>query len=500
MDRFILHSLKLQNHTVFSDIVLEFYDKEDKPKLPYTTLIIGTNGTGKSNLLRIVISLFAELNHLKTTNSRTTRISGKFEIIYSVGNNKYRFANHDFGSKDNKSKAIITCNGENIPFKKIQLPSNIIALSNTITDKFFVDISDYKEYYYLGVKTNNNTARTSTFVIRTINLLYETITEKDVYNHIGEALNFLGYEKRIVITYYPRYKHHFFKGNLTEEMFHDFFKSFWKYTKRDKDTPPWSVNLYKKILKEEPNKIGKLTKLCNKITEHLEYETSRTKYFDVDIYNGFLSVEEIRLLPLLHSLDIVSYPYLGFYKKDQYFSLEQSSSGEYHFISGFIGLLASLKPNSLIVIDEPENSLHPNWQMKYINFLKNIFKEYVGTHFLIASHSHFMVSDLEPQSSTILALEREEGITKGKLIPANTYGWSAEEILVNIFKVSSSRNYYLTQKLEKIFYLISQDPDNEGYESLKNEVRELKEIDFSGLTKEDPLKDIVEIIFNKVKV
>ncbi|WP_375181881.1 hypothetical protein [Chryseobacterium sp.] len=151
MDRFILHSLKLQNHTVFSDILLEFYDKEDKPKLPYTTLIIGTNGTGKSNLLRIVISLFAELNHLKTTNSRTTRISGKFEIIYSVGNNKYRFANHDFGNKDNKTKAIITCNGENIPFKKIQLPSNIIALSNTITDKFFVDISDYKEYYYLGV-------------------------------------------------------------------------------------------------------------------------------------------------------------------------------------------------------------------------------------------------------------------------------------------------------------------------------------------------------------
>ncbi len=500
MERFILHSLKLQDHPIFKDLSLDFYDKNDKPNLPYTSLIIGANGTGKSNLLRVVILLFSELNHLKTSKSRIGRVAGKFEMVFSLGKDKYNFSNHNFSDEKEKSKTTITRNGIDISFKEILLPSNIIALSNTITDKFPVELSDYSDYQYLGVKTNSNTARTTTFVNRTIGLLYNTILEKDVHHRIGEALEFLGYEKKLLITYYPRYKHHFFKGNLTVELFEDFFNSFWKYTRRSQDSPPWSINKFKSLKKSSPEKIIELTALCNKITENLEYESSRTKYFDVDLWNSFLSVEEIRLLPLLHSLDIVSFPTIGFYKKENYFSLENSSSGEYHFISGFIGLLACLKENSLVIIDEPENSLHPNWQMKYINFLKNIFKEYIGTHFLIASHSHFMVSDLESQSSTIVALERENGLTNGKLIPANTYGWSAEEILVKIFKVSSSRNHYLTEKLEHIFYIISQDPNQASYNELKKEVKELKEIDFSGLNEEDPLKKIVDVIFEKVNV
>lgn len=497
MGRFILHSLKLQDHPIFKDLSLDFYDKDDKPNLPYTSLIIGANGTGKSNLLRIIILLFSELNHLKIRKSRLGRVAGKFELIYSVGKDKFNFSNHNFSDQNEKTKTTITSNGTEIPFKEALLPSNIIALSNTITDKFPVELSDYSDYQYLGVKTNNNTARTTTFVNRTIMLLYDTIIEKDVHDRIGEALMFLGYEKKLVITYYPRYKHHFFKGNLTVERFEDFFNSFWNYTRRSQDSPPWSLSKFKTLKKSAPQKIGELTALCNKITKKLEYESSRTQYFDVDLWENFFSVEEIRLLPLLHSLDIVSFPTIGFYKKENYFSLESSSSGEYHFISGFIGLLASLKENSLVIIDEPENSLHPNWQMKYINFLKNIFEDSVGTHFLIASHSHFMVSDLEPQSSTIVGLERENGVTKGQLILANTYGWSAEEILLNIFKVSSSRNYYLTEKLEHIFHIISQDPDKKRYEELMQEVKELKEIDFSGLSDADPLKDVVNTLFKK---
>ena len=43
------------------------------------------------------------------------------------------------------------------------------------------------------------------------------------------------------------------------------------------------------------------------------------------------------------------------------YSIAESSSGEFHLFSSFVGFMASIKLYSLILIDEPEISLHPNW-------------------------------------------------------------------------------------------------------------------------------------------
>jgi predicted ATP-dependent endonuclease of OLD family len=496
---FKINRLRIKDHFIFNDIDVNFIDKNDKPKQLYTSIIIGPNGTGKSNLLKLIIQLFAELNYLRTTNKRTPRQLGKFQLEFTIDGDKFNFYNYDFDNVSDElssNKVFLKKNNQYIEFIKAVLPNQFIALSNTITDKFPVEIHELENYTYLGVKMNSNTARTTTFINKTIDLLFEKVHDKSILANLEEALSFLGYNKNLVLTYYPRYKHVFFNNQLTNEKFEDFFNSFWKYTRRDKDSPPWSVNFFKKLIREKPGIVEKLVLLCRKITLNLEYESSRTKYFSFDIFNNILDSDELKLLKILHSLDIISYPSISFYKKESYFSLENTSSGEYHFISGFIGLLAKLTENSLVLIDEPENSLHPNWQMKYITFLKTIFNENSSSHVLIASHSHFMVSDLEPQSSSIVALRKDNEL-KAALIPSNTYGWSAEEILLNIFKVSSTRNYYLTEKLESIFELISKVPNKEIVFELRQKISELKEIDFSGLSEADPLKEVVETLFKK---
>jgi predicted ATP-binding protein involved in virulence len=187
---------------------------------------------------------------------------------------------------------------------------------------------------------------------------------------------------------------------------------------------------------------------------------------------------------------------LSFKKQGKEFKIEDSSSGEYHFISGFIGLLAKIQENTLILIDEPENSLHPNWQMKYISFLKSIFKQFKSCHFIVATHSHFLVSDLDGNSSNINVL-RKRDIIEAELIPANTYGWSAEEILLNVFQTPSTRNYYLAEELGNIFQLISEEPNERNVSEIKSKIEMLKKLDLTGLSKADPLKDVVEQLFKK---
>jgi predicted ATP-binding protein involved in virulence len=78
--------------------------------------------------------------------------------------------------------------------------------------------------------------------------------------------------------------------------------------------------------------------------------------------------------------------------------LDRLSSGEQHQLVLFFELLFEIKPNTLILIDEPEISLHVAWQKKFISDLMKIielnkFDVVLATHSpqLIGSWSHLLV-------------------------------------------------------------------------------------------------------------
>ncbi|WP_338805742.1 AAA family ATPase [Pseudomonas chlororaphis] len=72
--------------------------------------------------------------------------------------------------------------------------------------------------------------------------------------------------------------------------------------------------------------------------------------------------------------------------------LSSLSSGEQHEIVLMYELLFKTPPNSLLLIDEPEISLHVKWQKSFIKDLKRI-RDLVGFDALIATHSPFIVGD-----------------------------------------------------------------------------------------------------------
>jgi hypothetical protein len=72
--------------------------------------------------------------------------------------------------------------------------------------------------------------------------------------------------------------------------------------------------------------------------------------------------------------------------------LEALSSGEQHELVMHYDLLFRVKPNTLVLIDEPELSLHVAWQKR---FLPDLLKIVATAQFdaLIATHSPFIVGD-----------------------------------------------------------------------------------------------------------
>ena len=74
------------------------------------------------------------------------------------------------------------------------------------------------------------------------------------------------------------------------------------------------------------------------------------------------------------------------------------SSGEQHELVMFYDLIFKVEPNTLVMIDEPELSLHVTWQNKFIDELKEIvahskFDVLIATHSptIVGQNSHLMV-------------------------------------------------------------------------------------------------------------
>ena len=80
--------------------------------------------------------------------------------------------------------------------------------------------------------------------------------------------------------------------------------------------------------------------------------------------------------------------------------LHRLSSGEQHQIALFHSLIFGMRPGALIMIDEPEISLHVAWQEIFLRDLELISKS-SGVHFLIATHSPYIIGNRWKQTVSL---------------------------------------------------------------------------------------------------
>ncbi len=114
------------------------------------------------------------------------------------------------------------------------------------------------------------------------------------------------------------------------------------------------------------------------------------------------------------------------------------SSGQQAIINTLLGISSVISDNSLICIDEPEISLHPEWQEDIIQKLQYVFQDIQGCHFLIATHSPQVVSGLKSNNGFIVNLEKMETYS------ANEYNKkSADYQLAKLFDTPGYNNEYL---------------------------------------------------------
>lgn len=86
---------------------------------------------------------------------------------------------------------------------------------------------------------------------------------------------------------------------------------------------------------------------------------------------------------------------------DEIFDFEKLSSGEQQLLTLITELTFNLEDNTVILIDEPEESLHLEWQQNLLPVIRSLISNKKNIQLIIASHSSNFLSNLDLRESFI---------------------------------------------------------------------------------------------------
>lgn len=462
---FRLRSIAIETNEMHTNAI-KLIDKEPEVDTNYITLLVGNNGTGKSRILSSIARYFIE---------------------------------------QHEGKTISLFNNEN--FEHHNSPSKVIALTNSISDKFPIDKSfrhHYKQrenhesnkllsnfyYNYLGTRNRLNSFSNKALINRALEIVFENYSEFKTSRNYRHVFDYLDY--RPVIKFNYRF------SSIRNQLRNITPQKIIELTEQNNQRNLSYLN---------PNTADEIRSRANELCTFILNHSLSEKTHDLLINFSEKNIDRIsrdstlyedglrayNLIELLRKIRIVRTIEIQVFKNEgKPFNFREASSGEASVLSTLIALVPLLKDGALLLIDEPEISLHPLWQSRYIELLQKILSNVSGCHIIIASHSPFIASDLKPNESAVVALKSQSGNINGHLLEKSTYGWSAEDILLNVFDMPSTRNIDLYNTVSKALQLLAD--DDRSKKSLLTVQKRLKAF-YPSILDSDPMKSVIKAIF-----
>ncbi|WP_269795989.1 AAA family ATPase [Streptococcus sp. SM3] len=410
------------------------------------TLLIGENGVHKTTLLGYIYKIFSG----KFLNRDT-----KMKIIYTIENKTYKVDT----------------------FYKHDSDHNVIVDSFSRIDKMDKTYLDWRRYGKERVNDTLIREFINTMVIASINnhRKYKEIT--DLFDYIGINSNdlILSYRnrKRKPDDMYLRY--------LSDENFvsklNDLFDDLLNYPSFQDiyNFDNHRISLFTENADDSKIIALKKIKAIEQYSLYLFEKAGLVSYSK----NGYTFISLSRFVESKKKLEIFkkiiiffnenlkSYFFNNLYIDNENFPLIELSTGEISLLLRLFNIINQIENNSIILIDEPELHLHPNWCINYISKLKQLFNKY-DSHFIIATHSPLLVSNLNKED--LVVLKKEKNVIRNSNIDTGTLGVDIDTVLEQVFGVTLRDSEIIStifQDIQKKFNSKSRDKHHEAVNELK---------------------------------
>jgi predicted ATPase len=403
------------------------------------SIVIGNNGSGKSRLLGNIASDFARMYRGTSGRDRHARLGC---LEYFSDATRVGLDNHPLELLPLKELVAVT-----------PLPTRVIAVALTPVDKFPLEPSSDGDdipsgeieqlraglsfYHYVGMRDRTNRASVVALLYRALEGLGRQRSAAETARLRG-VFELLGYEPRLrarLKASIGRDVHAFLQGGL----------DLGDVTEGDTRLLTRLRNVVKSGAFSESwlrEKLAGVTPLLAK--QGLELDLRFGDGAPALPFDG----EALRLLRRLGALTLSS---IDVWRSDgTRHDLREASSGEISILTVFLSIAAHLRDGSLVLVDEPETSLHPEWQSKYVHLMREVFAAYSGCHFVFSTHSPLIVADL-PEGSWVYSMDRASSVSTDELL-----GRSPDYVMARAFDVISPTNYYLRDVLAEALRMVGE--------------------------------------------
>lgn len=161
-----------------------------------------------------------------------------------------------------------------------------------------------------------------------------------------------------------------------------------------------------------------LNKRMSRFTKAFDYMFPKKKFKEIKNENGYKEIK--------------------FEENGKEMSIDSLSSGEKQIVfrGGFLLKNKGLN-RGVVLIDEPEISLHPTWQIKIVEFYKTMCQnDDEGNQLIITTHSPFILHNNNRREDKVIILKKNEF---GQIMVENEGkypNWTNEEIVKEAFNVA----------------------------------------------------------------
>ncbi len=438
----------------------------------HITALIGKNGTGKSHLLSSIVQTFVLIEQLQRKKKRSVREVPLEYLSYRIDGN-HCVVEWSPGGK----RLECSVDGVQVNVMDLPLPKRVVALTISPFDKFPVPRSvrnsvkpaEASIYEYLGLRDQFGKASMESLLFRSLNSLFEESDNEPLRRiNIGSVFEFLGLEPFLTVIYrvrippgLQRLLNSGFAGDILSHL-----------------SPSDRRNVEESLRGDID--LAALTALSRMALDRAEGGFVRTT---ADFRVGGALDETFRMLQPLRRAGLLRLSNVEVKQVDGPLSnLRRASSGQLSMISALLALASVIDNASLVLIDEPELSLHPEWQVDYVNLLVKTFARFKGCHFVVATHSPMVVSQL-PKHANLLALDQPSLPPSEKIS-----GQSADYLLAEVFGAPMPGNLYIRERIVTALDLISEGKARSpAFQEVLAELAKINE----DVRPEDPVKSIL---------
>ena len=154
------------------------------------------------------------------------------------------------------------------------------------------------------------------------------------------------------------------------------------------------------------------------------------------------------------------------------FDINDLSSGEKQLFLRTLSIKMLEPKNSIILIDEPELSLHPKWQQRIIEVYKKIGE---NNQIIVATHSPHILGSVSNENIFIL-YRNENGKIEAKTGDElySSYGQPVDRVLKDIMGLKSVRTPKINRDIQELRKLVDEDKyDTEEFKKKYNNLLEI---------------------------